>query len=368
VIGDDLAQNAVVVAPWEIVTPLRYLQLVEGQRPDLLFVHESPIRPQYQKILDSAHRLQRPFYYVLFDPEDRRAAGVRTVQAVGLPLLTKPGPEYKISKPIADGVELLGFDLSSEASQPARFVRFAVYYAVVGPVHAQYRASLDWGDIRGEPQGSLEHMPVTGYYPTYFWKAGEFYRDVWDLPLAATQPAGLYSANLSWVPFDPTTNSTNEAAVRTIALGPFPIGDLTAGEVPVRQNAEFENGMALLGFGMSGTASTGWTVTLERGRPLRVSLFWAATRQVVKAYTTFVHLVDSDGVVRAQSDRPPLNGLYPTDRWPIGNPVQDTFTISIPPDLTAGEYTIRVGVYAEAPVRIVGGGQDVELDARVNLK
>ena len=137
---------------------------------------------------------------------------------------------------------------------------------------------------------------------------------------------------------------------------------------PEQVNAEFENGMALLGFGMSGTASTGGTVTFERGRPLQVTLFLAATRLVDKAYTIFVHLVDQDGIVRAQSDRPPLNGLYPTDRWPIGTPVQDTFTISIPPDLTVGEYTLRVGVYAEAPVRIVGGGQDVQLDARVNLK
>ncbi|MCX7840916.1 MAG: DUF2723 domain-containing protein, partial [Anaerolineae bacterium] len=41
VLNDDLAPNAVVIAPWEISQPLRYFQFVENQRPDLLITNIS---------------------------------------------------------------------------------------------------------------------------------------------------------------------------------------------------------------------------------------------------------------------------------------------------------------------------------------
>lgn len=92
VLSDDLAPNAVLVAPWEVATPVRYLQYVEGVRADVLTIHESPVRPQYQKILEAAHRLERPFYYAQFTPEDKNsieatsAPGERTIQPIAFPL------------------------------------------------------------------------------------------------------------------------------------------------------------------------------------------------------------------------------------------------------------------------------------------
>jgi 4-amino-4-deoxy-L-arabinose transferase-like glycosyltransferase len=374
---DNLAPDAVVIAPWEIATGLRYLQFVEGQRPDLLIIHESPVRPQFQKILASAHALKRAFYYVQFTPEDRNAAGPRTLQAVGLPLLTKPAPSYQIEAQLTDGLRVLGYDLKPDPALPGRSMRLMVYYQVVAPITTQFNAELDLTDIRGEPHGDVQHPPVSEYYPTYFWKAGDYYRDVWDIPLPPDAPPGLYNFQLAWYPFDPATNATHYEDAHILAFGPVRAGNFAAGDMPHLLRAEFSNGMTLLAYGLqtpnsegaSTNAASAGLFLLRRGQPVKVSLFWSASRQIQTAYTVFVHLQDGEGVLRAQSDRPPWDGMYPTDRWTVGEVVRDDYVMQLPNDLPAGDYTIRVGLYhtPDQRVALIAGGDELSLDSTIRL-
>ncbi len=377
IMQDNLAPNAVVIAPWELATGLRYLQFVEGQRPDLLIIHESPVRPQFQKILSSARALGRSFYYVQFTPEDKNAPGLRTVQAVGLPLLTKPTPKYPINSQLTEAVRVLGYDLQPNPALPGESLRVMIYYQVLAPITTQFNAELDLYDIRGEPHGEWQHAPVSEYYPTYFWKANEYYRDVWDIPLPADAPRGLYNLQLAWYPFDPTTNATHYENASTISFGPLRVGGFTAATMPHPQRAEFSNGMTLLAYGLQtsdshgngANAASADSFLLQRGQSLKVSLSWSASRQISSAYTVFVHLQDRNGVVRAQSDRPPWDGMFPTDRWVVGEVVGDDYVIQIPDDLPAGEYTLHVGLYLTADKRVplVAGGDELSLDSNLRL-
>lgn len=359
VLGDNLASNAVVIAPWEIATGLRYLQFVEGQRPDLLIIHESPVRPQFDKLLGSARSLGRSFYYVQFNPEDRTDAGTRTVEAVGLPLLTVPAPKYSLGVDIIPGIRVLGYDLKPDPAAPGQMTKVFVYYQVTAPTTTRFIADLSLTDIRGDPHGDWEHSPVSQYYPTYYWKPGEYYRDVWDVPFSVDAPKGLYSIQLSWYPFDSATNATRYDRPRSVSFGPIRAGDFSAGLPPSPLRQVFANGMTLLGFGVqlrgSNSASTGAvdaSPQLRRGQPLTVALYWTASRPISGAYTVFIHLEDSSGAVRAQSDRPPWNGMFPTDRWTVGESVRDDYVIQIPANLEAGEYALRVGVYQTPDMRV----------------
>ncbi|MGE5137871.1 MAG: hypothetical protein ACM3JD_00290, partial [Rudaea sp.] len=364
VLNDDLAENAVVIAPWELATPLRYFQFVEGVRPDLLIVHESPVRPQYQKIMAAAHALHRPFYYVQFTPEDKNAPGARTVQAVGLPLLAPPSPQYPVDGALGDSIHVLGLDASPQPGPAGQFLRVAVYYQVVAAVGRQYKSDLEWNDIRGEPHGDWEHLPVTEYNRTDQWKAGDYYRDVWDVPLRADDPQGLYSPTLNWYTFDPETDVTNYDHPLSIELPPVRVGDFSAGSVPRSQQAEFSNGMTLLGFGINGGGAGEKAVALKPGQTLDLSLYWAAARPLDSAYTIFVHMQDEKGTVLAQSDHAPWQGMFPTDRWRPGETVRDTYRLELPADLPAGEYSLAVGVYrtADQPIPLTAGGSSVMLD------
>ncbi len=215
VLADNLALNAVVVAPWEIATPLRYFQYVEKVRPDVLTIHESPVRPQYQKIMAAAHKLGRPFYYAQFTPEDKNTDAPRTVQAIAFPLLEKPQPQYIRNVKLNDSIRMVGYDWIPRDAQNARL---AVYYRVLKPTRLEYVSELELRDAQAVARAAFSRHPVTEYYPTYFWQAGEYYRDVYDIHLDADAPRGTYSAELVWYEYDSSTAQRNVESARSVVI------------------------------------------------------------------------------------------------------------------------------------------------------
>lgn len=375
VLGDQLAPDAVLVAPWEVATPVRYFQYVEGIRPDVLTIHESPVRPQYQKIMEAAHRLHRPFYYAQFTPEDKNTPAPRTVQAVAFPLPQKIEPQHAMDVRLNEGIRVVGYDWTPDLGQPAsaHFARLAVYYEVLKPVTHEYIAELDFGTIRGESLGSWTRRPVSEYYPTYLWQVGEVYRDVWDIPISPDFPRGLYNAQLTWAEFDSARNTADEATAREVRVEALPLGELDKGEPANLQPTEFEDGIRLVGYSFDPSAGGGGAIAAGPGGPFRVTICWLASQPVKPRLTFFVHLTDEAGVVRAQADQEPLAGMYPTDRWPVNTPVCDHYVLAPAHAIAPGSYRLEVGLYTnpEAPrlVRVQGSSETrVILDRPVTIK
>lgn len=220
VLNDNLAAHAVLVAPWEVATPVRYFQYVENVRPDVLTIHESPVRPQYQKLLDAAHKLNRPFYYAQFMPEDKNSSATavpsaRTIQAVAFPIPEKPQPQFAWNEKLNDSIRVIGYDWTAFDAHNARL---AVYYRVVKPTRIEYVAEMELSDAQEVTRDALVRHPVSEYYPTYFWKQGEFYRDVYDIHLDAAAPNGAYSAEVAWYEYDSTTAQRNEDSVKSVVI------------------------------------------------------------------------------------------------------------------------------------------------------
>ena len=88
--------------------------------------------------------------------------------------------------------------------------------------------------------------------------------------------------------------------------------------------------------------------TLRPGDNLEISLAWAADDWICDSYKVFVHVYDADDFIVAQQDVLPLNGAQPTWIWQPGNLLDDVVTVSLPPDLAEGAYTVAVGMYDEA--------------------
>ncbi len=84
-----------------------------------------------------------------------------------------------------------------------------------------------------------------------------------------------------------------------------------------------------------------WTATIEEGT-LFLTLYWQATGPVDQPFTAFVHLLNSDGELATQLDRPPAG--FPTQDWRVGEIVADQFTIPLQ-TIPAGEYTLQTGFY-----------------------
>ena len=91
---------------------------------------------------------------------------------------------------------------------------------------------------------------------------------------------------------------------------------------------------------------------------LNLSLYWRSEAPLPVDYTTFVHLRNEAGETVAQQDQPPLGGVYPTSLWDPGEIIADEITLTLPPELPPGEYSLVVGLYDfNTGLRLAAPGQ-----------
>ncbi len=348
VLRDDLAPNAVVIAPWEVSESIRYYQFVENQRSDLLVIMISPIWPQFERLMNRARELNRPFYFVEFNPELRTTPGPRSVQAAPLPMLTAPHPHYALQNArIVPEADILGYDLDPDPPQPGKPARVLVYYRTRARMYPMYSSLLSVNDLTGKPVSDYPGFPGSFYFPTYRWQAGDYYRDTFTVNLPADAPAGLYNLDLFWYVYDLDTRKPNYDRESQVALGEMRVGDLNAANIARPHTARVGDAITFLGWSTQ-PAPNSDAIKIARGESLALDLFWRGDRALKDAYTVFVHLADANGAVVADADSPPSQGLYPTNRWLPGETVHDRHTLKIPADLAPGNYTITIGMYTPA--------------------
>jgi hypothetical protein len=97
-----------------------------------------------------------------------------------------------------------------------------------------------------------------------------------------------------------------------------------------------------------GVVLRGWHAPPEpiaAGTTVDIRLLWHALERVEHNWTVFVHLVDAEGEIVAEHNSIPQRGAFPLPRWTPGDWVTDTHPLPLPPDLPAGTYTLRVGLY-----------------------
>jgi hypothetical protein len=103
---------------------------------------------------------------------------------------------------------------------------------------------------------------------------------------------------------------------------------------------------------------------------MQIMITWHVLDRLPEAYTTFIHVTDSDDQIRAQLDRPPLGGSRPTDTWRTGEQFLDPYSVLFPAHMRPGTYWVRIGLYhgnRRLPVLDPGSAQ-TENDALIVQK
>jgi hypothetical protein len=124
-------------------------------------------------------------------------------------------------------------------------------------------------------------------------------------------------------------------------LGPIPaVGQVVevSGEAVPNRRREVLGSIGLAGHALP-------EEPLGPGETMIVQLFWQVHEAPPADYTVFVHVLDDQGQLAAQFDRPPGGGTSPTTSWEPGQILLDTYPVPLPEDLPAGEYTVQVGMY-----------------------
>lgn len=100
----------------------------------------------------------------------------------------------------------------------------------------------------------------------------------------------------------------------------------------------FGESIRLLGFNAE-------TLTMRHDKPLALTLFWEATAPTTANYHVRLLLVSAEGRVWWESERHPVNGLYPTAAWKPPEIIPDYYEITPDISVPPGDYRLKVGLF-----------------------
>jgi len=317
VLNYPLEEGAILQADWEMATALKYLQRVEGLRPDirvsgialnekrdyerLLIVLDSD-RPVYFALFAGLNITRLPFGYLLEPIDDRF---LRVTKGKSSPVI--------VDKRIEERILLWGYEEREDG--------FAIYWMVEGGLDRDYKTYLHAFDLH---QAALwqEDKEATGeavyIYPTSHWQEGDIVQDIFPSipPDTAYLRAGLYHLEAEEI---------------------IPLGQPTVFMVRGADPKEISHPLAIE---LGDALLLGYDLALE-GERCELVLYWSAMQPMKRDYNVFIHLLDEGGDILAQGDRQPLEGLYPTSLWRPGEVARDKHSLPSPPGLAE----IRVGLY-----------------------
>jgi 4-amino-4-deoxy-L-arabinose transferase-like glycosyltransferase len=84
---------------------------------------------------------------------------------------------------------------------------------------------------------------------------------------------------------------------------------------------------------------------IGRSEPLDITATWSAQQPILRPYTLFIHLLDAQGQLVAQSDDMALNGTWPTTCWQPQYAFTDQYRLTLPADIAPGDYRLSLGFY-----------------------
>jgi 4-amino-4-deoxy-L-arabinose transferase-like glycosyltransferase len=248
-------------------------------------------------------------------------------------------------------LRLLAHELPQDAVRPGEELPVVAYWQSAAAterdlsVYAQLWAQ---GKENLTLVGFTASYPGLGAYPTSLLKPGDVVKDVYRVPveISATAPS-LLQVHLGLFEY----GGKDEGALPSVDGAGRPASGLvgTVRLLP-REPARFAishplsvdlgGQAALLGYDLSSDQ-------VQAGEAITLTLYWQALERMGDDYKVFVHLVGPapEEAIAAQSDKMPLDGLWPTWAWEPGYPVRDEYRLELPADLPPGRYELRAGLY-----------------------
>jgi hypothetical protein len=244
----------------------------------------------------------------------------------------------------ANGLRLAGYRYAPRAIQPGDAVHVTLDWQAAAPLQSNVDTVvriISPVDQVGWAQRNLR--TPRSWSPDWIVPETVTFSERFVLTTTNEIPIGAYQLNFSLITgrddsFTPLFQNEDVNPIDRVLLGYVTVPWM--GEIP---NAAFSVGavfgdlVTLHSYTLDGAARSGETMT--------ATLYWEALQPPPADYTIFLHLLDGAGQFVIGFDGPPLNGRYPTRGWLPGSPVPDTHVMPLPPDLTPGEYELRVGLY-----------------------
>ncbi len=236
---------------------------------------------------------------------------------------------------------LLGADIDRAEAVPGDPVYVTSFWRADERSDEDLRLCLALVGSQGLPLTEYTRSPAARWYPTSAWRRGDVWRGQHLLHLPADLDAGVYTWTLSLSPNlspgVPVSPLSVTAPSRRFASPPVDVSvDVGLGEVATLLGANVEPP----------------TLAVEAGSSVTVTLVWRAEAETRTSYHAFLHLVDQQGRLIAQSDGVPDRWSRPTTGWMPGEIIIDERPLYLPREASPGDYTLLGGLYEPGGERL----------------
>jgi hypothetical protein len=272
------------------------------------------------------------------------------------PAFWKGSPSHaeELSVEFENGLGLVGYHATSLA--PGSVATVTLYWRAERQLTADVEMFVQVLDREGKFIAGVHDWPLRGAYRARAWGPGEIIPLTYNLPIPSDAPPGPYRVVAGAFDLLRRTRIALSNGDEYATVGTFKIPLPPSESVPDhRLQAEFGEVIELSGYTLSSSVEG----------VVQIELFWRAKGAPGADYTVFVHVVDENGDIVAQSDSAPLSGQYPTSIWSPGESIVEERTIAAP----EGEYRVFVGLYRLDTLERVGvvlNGESLH-DGRVPL-
>lgn len=247
--------------------------------------------------------------------------------------------EVTFSDPEGPLVRLLGFEVDRDDVRPGETYDVTLGWQTIRPAGSHYVIFVHLIDEAGGVVAQRDTYHGLGNYPSGYWRPNHTFVETYPVTLAETAYApatlslqvGMYSRD--YIYRLETSNGSPDKSVDlgTVALNPLP------GDFPNPQQVNFDDKIELLGYSMS-------TRSIYPGEKITFHFYWQIPQTPTESYRIFVHVIDDEGQIRANSDALPAE---PMTDWPLNTPVEDERRFRIPKEVPPGFYQVEVGVRPE---------------------
>ena len=265
---------------------------------------------------------------------------------------------HEINVEFENGLELVGY----ESPIPSTFcpaygdrVELVTYWRRLSTSPSIMPDSLAFAHWMAPNRQVQANGELGNGYPPRFWRPGEIIQDrrtfaVDFVPEAgkAYFEIGLYRRDITGTYHRfPVVRSSIQTEGDVVKFHPTfvckDIPTIPAEEVERHEHTIFAHQIELIGVSIDELSSA--------DNALRVHLVWRALGWVGSDYTAFVHLIDRQGQIVSQVDRPPGGAEYPTTLWTPGEMIASQFELPLPSEIeftngpALSAYRLRIGLY-----------------------
>jgi hypothetical protein len=257
-----------------------------------------------------------------------------------------------------DGLEFLGSHIRDYAVQAGGELVLDLYWHAFAEVDQDYVMFVHLLDEKGNRWGAHDLMPLDDVLLTSHWLPGDTVAQQVVITVGHDAPSGekllsvgMYGANQDRV--DLLDGQGRPLPDGQVILTPRPVvrwqAHLDRPNPRLALTADLGDKIRLVGYVIPST--------VESGQSAELTLYWHCLKRMRTRYTVFVHVLDAQGQLVAQSDQIPGQGAYPTTGWLPGEYLTDTHRIALPSELPSGGLSVQVGLYnvvtgQRLPVRI----------------